>query len=186
MKNVFSFTTLAILLASSSIHAQTCKSNIVRTTPDSRYQVVVGSGGSEVLDTQTKLIWQRCSIGQTWSGATCTGTASTHIWTDALAKAKTLGNGYHLPNIKELQSLVEEACYGSSINEAFFPATPFNDLGDADANKLFWSSSPYVNDDKIYGDSILHGVWFVHFLDGHSFYAGNQNKGVVRAVRVAP
>ena len=162
----FTLASLTAVLTLSTAHAQTCNPSITRSAPDSRYQLVVGSGGSEVLDTQTKLIWQRCSLGQTWNGSTCTGTASTHTWTDALTKARAVGNGYRLPNVKELQSLVEEACYNSSINETFFPATP---------SSVYWSASPLAGYDN--------GAWGVYFNYGN---AGLNNKGsnfYVRAVR---
>jgi len=136
MKNSNTFATLsALLLVSSMSHAQICDPNLTRTAPDSRYQEVAGSDGAEILDLQTQLIWQRCSIGQQWNGVICTGTATKHTWTDALARAKALGGDYRLANIKELQSLVEEAC-DIKINQRFFPQTP---------DSRFWSSSPVAN-----------------------------------------
>ena len=162
----FTLATLTAVLTLSTAQAQTCNPSITRTAPDSRYQLVVGSGGSEVLDTQTKLVWQRCSLGQTWNGTTCTGTASTHTWADALTKARAVGNGYRLPNIKELQSLVEEACYNSSINETFFPATP---------RGVYWSASPYAGYNG--------GAWLVLFDYGGADYNGKSNHYYVRAVR---
>ena len=162
----FTLATLTAVLTLSTAQAQTCNPSITRTAPDSRYQLVVGSGGSEVLDTQTKLVWQRCSLGQTWNGTTCTGTASTHTWADALTKARAVGNGYRLPNIKELQSLVEEACYNSSINETFFPATP---------SSVFWSASPNAGSNNV--------AWLVNFNDGYTSYNYKNYGYYVRAVR---
>jgi hypothetical protein len=162
----FTLASLTAVLTLNTAQAQTCNPNITRSAPDSRYQLVVGSGGSEVLDTQTKLVWQRCSLGQTWNGSTCTGTASTHTWTDALTKARAVGNGYRLPNVKELQSLVEEACYNSSINETFFPATP---------SSVYWSASPIAGGNN--------GAWNVHFSGGGTYYGNKYYNGYVRAVR---
>ena len=159
--------TLAAVLTLSTAHAQTCNPNITRSAPDSRYQLVVGSGGSEVLYTQTKLIWQRCSLGQTWNGTTCTGTATSHTWADALAKAKAVGTGYRLPNIKELQSLVEEACYNGAINESFFPATSISGY--------YWSASPNAYDGGI--------AWYVYFSYGVTGFNNKGNYLHVRAVR---
>ena len=162
----FTLASLTAVLTLNTAQAQTCNPNITRSAPDSRYQLVVGSGGSEVLDTQTKLVWQRCSLGQTWNGTTCTGTASTHTWADALTKARAVGNGYRLPNIKELQSLVEEACYNNSINETFFPATPRGG---------YWSASPYAGDHD--------GAWVVNFHLGYAYDSFKYGNGYVRAVR---
>ena len=36
-----------------------------------RYQIL--GDGSEVKDTQTGLIWARCSVGQTWQSGSCAG-----------------------------------------------------------------------------------------------------------------
>lgn len=162
----FTLASLTAVLTLSTAQAQTCNPSVTRSAPDSRYQLVVGSGGSEVLDTQTNLIWQRCSLGQTWNGTTCTGTASTHTWADALTQAKALGNGYRLPNIKELQSLVEEACYNGSINETFFPTKP---------RDTYWSASPNAG---------LNGfAWLVPFNTGYPLNADKPFNSLVRAVR---
>lgn len=150
----------------SIVYAQTCNPNITRTAPDSRYELVVGSSGVEVLDKQTGLIWQRCSLGQSWDGTTCTGAASTHTWADALTKAKALGNGYRLPNIKELHSLTEKACVDPAINEQFFPNT---------TTDWYRSASPYAN----YGGN----VWLVNFQFGLSYHYNKHNSFYVRAVR---
>jgi len=148
-------------------HGQTCNPNIVREAPDSRYQLL--NGDTEVKDIQTGLIWQRCSLGQTWSGSSCTGTAATYNWANALQTAKNMGDDWRVPNIKELDSLVEEACYNTAINETFFPATQ--------ANKLYWSSSPVANHTGY--------AWIVNFHDGGD-YNGDGGKlydGYVRLVR---
>ena len=118
--------------------AQTCQTNIKNKTPDSRYQLL--NNNSEVKDLKTGLIWQRCSLGQTWRGTTCTGTASQYTWQQALQAAKDAGNGLTLPNIKELSSLANRACYNPAINDTFFPNTPF-DSGN-DYYGAYWSSSP--------------------------------------------
>ena len=162
------YLTLSICMVSAA-QAQTCNPNIVRTAPDNRYEVVVGSGGSEVLDKKAGLIWQRCSLGQTWNGTTCAGAASTHTWTDALAKAKAVGNGYRLPNIRELKSLTEKACFEPAINNTFFPNT---------ASDTYWSASPYAG--------VNSRAWNVYFGNGYT-YNGSKNKAVlVRAVRAGP
>ena len=161
----FIYLTLTVCIVSAA-QAQTCNPNIVRTAPDSRYELVMGSGGSEVLDKQTGLIWQRCSLGQTWNGTACTGAASTHTWTEALAKAKAVGNGYRLPNIRELKSLTEKACFEPAINSTFFPNT---------VSEGYWSASPSAGDS---GDA-----WFVYFGYGPTSNNFTYDGYYVRAVR---
>jgi hypothetical protein len=99
MKKINALSIIALLLAITHSHAQTCNPNITRSAPDSRYQLV--NDNTEVKDTQTGLIWQRCSLGQTWSGSSCTGTATTYNWTNALQTAANMGNGWRVPNIKD-------------------------------------------------------------------------------------
>lgn len=153
----------ALILATTSLaHAQTCNPNIQPTRPDSRYQDM----GAEVKDMVTGLIWQRCSIGQTWNGNTCTGTATGHTWQQALIVAKNLGNGYRLPNIKELKSIVEWQCYEPAINSKTFPNTP---------NSSYWSSSPLVNHSNY--------AWGVNFIFGYDDQNHNPSSYYVRAVR---
>lgn len=55
-----------------------------------------------VKDKQTNLTWQRCSVGQTWSGNTCQGQAKEFAFDDAQKQA---GNGWRVPSIRELVSL---------------------------------------------------------------------------------
>ncbi|MCB1656817.1 MAG: DUF1566 domain-containing protein [Pseudomonadales bacterium] len=152
------------LLALSTTNYAACNSAITRTAPDSRYQLL--NGDTEVKDTQTGLIWQRCSLGQTWSGTSCTGTAATYNWTNALQTAKNMGNGWRVPNIKELDSLIEQACYSPSINETYFPNTQSN---------WYWSSSPVANNSS--------NAWIVYFYDGGDHYDNKSHYHYVRLVR---
>ena len=155
-----------LLLALSTTNYAACNSAITRTAPDSRYELL--NSNTEVKDTQTGLIWQRCSLGQTWSGTSCTGTAATYNWTNALQTAKNMGNGWRVPNIKELDSLIEQACYSPSINETYFPNT---------VNSYYWSSSPVPYDS--------YTAWIVHFGNGYdsSVYPYKANNTYVRLVR---
>lgn len=57
-----------------------------------------------VKDSQTGLIWQRCSVGQTWDGSVCTGNSKRYSLEDANSLAK---NGWRMPTIRELLSLRE-------------------------------------------------------------------------------
>ncbi len=74
--------------------------------PESRYQEVVGTNGSVILDTVTGLEWQRCSVGQTWNAATktCDGTQSTFDWNTA--STLTQVGGWRTPTLSELATLV--------------------------------------------------------------------------------
>lgn len=169
-----SYNTLLIMVMSTLLahttYAQTCNSQIKKVVPDTRYQIIEGSNGSEVKDIKTGLIWQRCSVGQMWANNQCYGTPQSYTWSEALQKTKALGNGYRLPNVKELQTLVEEACVSPAINETIFPTTAIND---------YWSSSPKTSDNRY--------AWSVNFEEGTvnsaSIYYKTAKKFNVRAVR---
>ena len=157
--------TAALLALSVAAQAQTCNTAITRKAPDSRY--TVQAGGAEVQDTQTGLIWQRCSLGQSWNGATCAGSAGVYTWQSALQAARDLGNGWRVPNSKELQSLVEEACYSPAINETLFPATV--------VNSYYWASSPFAGNGNY--------AWLVDFGYGDTYYDNKSASDYVRVVR---
>ena len=98
----------------------------------------------------TGLMWKRCAEGLTTTA--CAGSVTTMTWAQALAAAKdSTFAGYsdwRLPNIKELDSIVETCGYSPSINQTLFPATPAGD---------FWSAT---SDISATGSALL--VSFVH------------------------
>ena len=127
-----------------------------------------------VLDLQTGLMWQRCGIGQ--SDANCTGATSKLTWSMALQKVENINmnggfagyNDWRMPNILELFSLVEVACYFPTINETLFPAT----LG------RFWSSTPF-------GLTDTHS-WYVDYNNGYSSGWFRTENYQLRLVRNGP
>ena len=140
--------------------AQTCLENVTRTAPDSRYELQ--NSGAEVWDKQTDLIWQRCSLGQSWDGNTCAGAAMGFSWQHALEAAKAAGGGWTLPNKRELQSLMEWACREPIVNVTVFPNT---------LSYWYWTSSSVAGR----GDS----VWIVNLYHGDDYYDSKiQRQGV--------
>ena len=157
------FGLLAATLAGHAL-AQTCPANVKRTAPDSRYELQ--NSGAEVWDKQTDLIWQRCSLGQSWDGSSCTGAATGHTWQQALEAARAAGGGWALPDKRELQSLVERGCYNPAVNITVFPNTP---------SSGYWSSSSVAG----YGDY----AWLVYFYGGYDYGGGKDYDNYVRLVR---
>lgn len=158
---------LGLLLSTSSlVHAKECTKNTEQTAPDNRYELL--SGGKEVRDKKTGLIWQRCSLGQAWDGKTCANSTISYTWEEALKETKALGNGYRLPNIRELLTLVEYACRDTAINETFFPRTSYS---------FYWSSTPVGQSE----DSA--SAYHVYFEVGSSGTDPMWSKNKVRAVR---
>jgi hypothetical protein len=161
--------TLVSLLLATAVQAQTCNPNIVKTKLNSQY--IVSGDGTEVTDTKTGLIWQRCVLGMSWDkdASTCTSTASSYTWEGALAQAATVASttsvAWRLPNIKELKSLVETACYSSAINESVFPNTPSGT----------WSSSAVAY--------YTNYAWYVNFNYGLDVWDSKNDGLAVRLVR---
>jgi hypothetical protein len=76
---------------------------------------------SEVVDSRTRLIWQRAVPSQTFT------------WQQAMDFCPTLGNGYRLPTVLELYSLVDVA----TTSVPRIDLTAFPDTG----IQQFWTST---------------------------------------------
>jgi len=177
LKKPLQVTSLALLTGLSlNAAAQTCLSadQYPDSWPNSRYTINTAAG--TVLDTQTNLMWMRCSLGQTLASASCAGVANSgHDWQQALAApiaTNTTGfagfNDWRLPNIKELASLAALNCVGPSINEIVFPNT---------AN-YYWSASPFANDS--------YDAWRLSFNSGVDNADDRSSGRRVRLVRTGP
>lgn len=134
-----------------------------------------------VIDKSTKLMWKKCLEGYTLSGATCVDGGSTKIftWQAALQQPALVGNfagktGWRLPNVKELQSIVDESKSSPALDSAKFPNVP--------AASEVWSSSPYAGG-MIAGDNSKS--WSVKFDVGTvtTPFARSTNTLNVRLVR---
>lgn len=130
----FAFLSLASIVTITAQADQTCRSNLEESTPTSRYAF---SENGTVTDTETKIIWMRCAMGQKWDGKTCTGKAHEYSWQearDAVAElnSDTFGEptSWRLPYVPELASIVERMCFEPRVNLTVFPATP---------SKAFWT-----------------------------------------------
>ena len=83
-------------------------------TPTSRYVIK----GGEVYDTQTRLTWARCSVGQVWTeGEGCVGTVRSLTFEQAKLQVDAI---WRLPTGKELVTLVA-FCQHPAINAEVFP-----------------------------------------------------------------
>lgn len=105
------------------------------------------NGDGTVRDSTTGLTWKKCLEGQT--GSSCTGTATTYTWSGALALT---GPDWRVPNIKELQSIVDVTRTAPAINTDCFP------LLSSPTGISVWSSSHYAGDTS--------KAWVVNFQNG--------------------
>jgi len=168
VKTGLSLLTAVVLATSTTLAlAQTCNPNIPLTKLDSRY--TYNTAGDEVTDSVTGLVWKRCAEGMSWSGSSCTSAATNFNWEGALAQAASVaqatGLAWRMPNLKELKSLVETACYDQAINQTAFPSTP----------TYTWSASPNAG---------YAGVaWYVGFGGGLAYWGSKPSYYSVRLVR---
>ena len=150
-----------------AVSAQTCKNTIALTTPDGRF---IDNGDGTVKDKKTRLIWMRCSLGQTWDGQTCNGDALAFTWQKAMQEAEVLyyagSSDWRLPNTNELGSIVERACHDPAINQTVFPST---------------SSAGFVTSSREIGANTY--VWYIAFDIGRDFATNITRDFFVRLVR---
>lgn len=118
----------------------TCHEN----TPGQMTDRFTDLGDGTALDTQTKLIWQRCNFGQVWhaDSDSCQSFTTKQTWRDSLtaiknyndtAFAANLPDDWRMPNIKELSSIIDLSCAGLTLNTEIFLV---------DEKSVYWTSTP--------------------------------------------
>jgi Protein of unknown function (DUF1566) len=128
---------------------------IPESTPTSAF---VDNGDGTVTHTLTNLTWAKCADGK--SGAACdVGFLQSVGWQNALARvvaanaASFLGHSdWRMPNIKELESIVENCGLNPAINQVVFPGAA------QDLSSQYWSSTLDVQ--------TVGKVWYVLFGEG--------------------
>lgn len=158
-----------------AVAAQNCNPAIALTTPDFDFEMRIDGTATHK---PTGLTWKRCLEGMGWDGASCTGAATTYSWQQALQRAATMNaNGgfagqtnWRLPNIKELQSIVEQRCNDPARNMTAFPF---------DSEFQVWSASPYS------GNALGAGgnAWLVLPHIGMVYYGAKYGEHSVHLVR---
>jgi hypothetical protein len=129
-----------------------------------------------VTDNCTGLMWQRDTADVNADGQS-TNQDVIHQWCDALAYCENLSFAGHddwrLPNVRELQSIVDYGLVGGTSIDPVFGALSVSDSG-------YWSSVTGVN---IYRSSV---AWFIDFgigLVSFNDKVATGRKYVIRAVR---
>jgi hypothetical protein len=133
-----------------------------------RYEPVVGC--SVVVDHRTRLMWQRCSLGQVWDGRGCIGRPARLEWNAAAGfrDAQCGFNDWHLPEVIELEGLVAEGAI-PAIDDTVFPNTPA---------ASYWTASE--------SEGSAQKAWFVSFGRGvaqNMFKDARFHVRLVRTVR---
>jgi hypothetical protein len=107
-------------------------------------------------DNRTGLIWTSGNVG----GGRMT-------WAEAEKTAAAVGEGFRLPTVDELQTLVDRTKYNPALRGAEFFIGP--------ESSYYWTSSPDASDPDC--------AWVVHFNDGYVLLGYRSSPAFVRAVR---
>lgn len=144
------------------------------STPDSRFAI---HNNGTVTDLKTGLIWKRCLQGE--NGSECKfGEAKGYTWKEALQQAKNSDfagkKDWRIPNIKELDSIIEFNCVYPSINNKVFP---YENNPNYNYNVAVWSSTPH-------NDNYVTEAWVINFYyGGDGGIDKSYNTGRVRLAR---
>lgn len=142
------------LLFSACVGAQICNPAVAPSTPTNSFTI---HNDGTVTHKSTGLMWQRCIVGQTWTGDICLYGHDYYSWPQAVALSGQNNfagyNDWRLPNVKELTSIFEYACSAPALNQLIF-----RDNATASA---FWSTTPQSsNKDYHYRMSTVNGqIW---------------------------
>lgn len=169
--------TLAIFLFCSPIlFAQECK--LEQITPSHKSGRYLDNQDGTITDIENALMWHKCSVGQTFDEESndCLGEPTIFdTWASALVYAdenRTYGefDNWRMPNITQLSSLVERACFDPAISLAYFRSTP---------SAVYWSTTP---DRTLISDGRFKGR-VIDFTDGAEFPRDVTSHKLIRMVR---
>ena len=118
-------------------------------------QRFIDNGDNTITDTKTGLIWTKNTI------------AKDVDFDDAEQAVATLGEGWRLPTVDELNSIVDRSKCRPAIDTEAFPDTE---------RDWYWTSTPCTWDEE-------SAVWVVYFGLGLVGDHGRYSLGCVRAVR---
>ena len=111
--------------------------------------------GKTVTDSVTGLVWSQNTV------------ASDVTFEDAVKAVKALGEGWRLPTVDELQTIVDRTKYSPAIDTEAFPDTESN---------WYWTSTPSAWRPE-------SARWVVYFNLGNVSSGGFYDNACVRAVR---
>jgi hypothetical protein len=204
-------TLLVCAMGSHDVHAQTCNANIARTATDTRYSAI--NDGAEVKDNVTRLVWQRCSLGQRWNGKTCLGTAAAYNWAKAQEAVGVVAAGVSAAGAVSAvsESRAPFSLTTTATDTAALASTP--DSATSNSSAPIWRlpthKELYTLVEKACRNPAINTVWFpatranfhwsasplsdddsfawgVDFSDGRGVYDAKVGAYSVRLVRSSP
>lgn len=122
--------------------------------PENTMQRFIDNGDNTITDTKTNLVWSKNTIAKDVDFA------------DAEKAVTALGDGWRLPTVDELETLVDRTRHSPATDTEAFPDTE---------SDWYWSSTPHAK--------YTSAVWVVGFSFGSVLDYGRSGYGCVRAVR---
>jgi hypothetical protein len=140
----------------------------LKDKPTSRFTLDEG----EAHDKKTGLIWNRCSVGMHWkNGKGCLGERQFLNLEEATKIAKSAGNGWRLPSVDELVSIVDDKCGTPATDVVVFPDIgPFEEM-----ESPYWTNS---------SAEVGTGLGLTYFVDFRTGIVDAHTKGFSQAVRL--
>ena len=123
--------------------------------------------GAVMHDRLTGLDWRRCAFGTTWDGATCAGERKMVGLDAAEAAAKAEGEGWRVPDVKELYELLDGDCGRPPVDRAAFPDL----VSGREDEDVYWTTTPMG----------LAELWYC--VDFSLGFADAHSRGISLAVR---
>jgi len=127
---------------------------------------VTATATAPTINAVPGLTWNRCVYGQKWDSATkqCIGSPILLSWPEALKLAESMeniidGSVWRVPNIKELNSILDLQCISPPYNLEIFP-----DTFASEAHGL-WTSSPHVDN-----SASFTSAWYIDLHQGKLSY----------------
>ena len=161
---------MSVFASFPAMSVQKCDDKKQEVTPSSRFQ---DNGNGTITDTQTKVTWQRCVVGMTWDGSSCTGQSldykysESHTVVDEYNQKKVAKHSnWRLPTEAELASIVESKCFNPTINLDVFPYTP---------QSGYWTST----EDQGLNTTRIR---VMHFYNGNAYTAHQNQSWRIRLV----
>jgi hypothetical protein len=136
-------------------------------------------------------VWQACSVGQTWDGTngTCTGTAKSYTYANAMKVTSDFAGktDWRVPNIVELNSIVDLKKYSPAINKSLFPQMPADN---GYLSSTLWAASKDRSWVTRISQNGENGYWTGINAYYSGYYASYYNNGTfnnyIRLVRGQP
>ena len=175
----------AAILFSAIANAQVCIDEAINPEgyidPSERFEINETEG--VVLDRSTGLMWQQCEVGLSYNAEnkSCVGSTQKLTWQQALLEANDSSHAsytdWHVPNIKELASIIDHSCASPALAKLELGIFLFSNELISGEEGDYWSSTTVSLEPQY--------AWTFQVADGKNRYLKKTQTGRLRLVRYA-